>query len=105
MRSAPVHGDARPMTPYAPSEPETGFDRRVFLAVVSPMLAGLVWAVLTYVSWRNEAVQSGDALVSLITYWALLGLGCFGFIVLSVPLVIGLAARSRTTRVAAAWVS
>ena len=90
------------MTTHEPTEPETGFDRGVLLAVVSPMLAGFAWATLMYFWWKNEADQPYADLTTAFAFWGLVVLGCAGFIGLSVPLVIGLTARSRGARIAAA---
>ena len=91
------------MTIQDRTESEVTADRAILLAVVSPMLAGFVWATLTYFAWSIEYAGPDADLGTVFAFWALLLLGFAGFLGLSVPLAIGLTARSESTRIAAAF--
>jgi len=102
MRRRPARSHAQVMTMQDRTESEAAADRVVLLAVASPMLAGVVWATLSYFAWSIEYDGPEDDLATAFAFWAQVLLGLAGLIGLSVPLAIGLTARSRSSRIAAA---
>lgn len=78
--------------------------RFALYAVLSPVTAGLLWAVLTFLYWRTEASRPDADLGAVVAMWIMIVYGLLGLAALAIPLLIGLVAREPLTRLASAWV-
>lgn len=67
------------------------------------MVAGCTWAALTFWDLRSSAGGPGADLGTALTFWAVLAYGIAGLAALSAPFAIGVTARTRRTRLGAAW--
>ena len=86
------------------AEPRLSADAAALIALLSPVLAGVSWAGLSYVCWRSAADPALPGLSVATAFLAVLAYGLLGLGALLVPLMIGLVTRSALTRLAAAWV-
>jgi hypothetical protein len=79
-------------------------ERAARTAVLSPVGAGCTWVILVYANVMTEPRETlGERLDSAMAAGGVFAFGLLGLSFLSVPLVIGVTATSRSTALAAAW--